>query len=90
MHKVSRKLKVITGLVLVLALFAGVTVQVEHIEEEGLNLWDVHLLSRYTLTYIYDPNEGPVFWLSEQGRTLWRLPEYKPTPKRQQVDQYNA
>jgi hypothetical protein len=79
-----------TSLVLVLALFAAASVQVEHIEEEGLSLWDVHLLSRYTLAYIYDSNEGPVFWFSEQGRTLWRLPEYKPAPKRKHVDQYNA
>jgi hypothetical protein len=78
------------GMVLVLTLFAATMIRFEHVEEEGLSLWDVHLLNHYTLTYSYDPYEGPVFWFSEQGRTLWRLPEYKPAPKRQRIEQYNA
>jgi hypothetical protein len=78
------------GIVLVLALVAVTMIRFEHVEEEGQSLWDVHLFCRYTITFIYDPSEGPVFWFSEQGRTLWRLPEYKPAPKRQRIDQYNA
>jgi hypothetical protein len=53
-HRAFRKLKVMIGMVLILTLFAAVTVQIEHIEEGGLNLWDVHLFRCYTFTYSYD------------------------------------
>jgi hypothetical protein len=63
----------------------SVLVTVDHVKDERVELWDVHLASRYTITYIYDRFEGPVFWLSDQGKTLWRWPKYEPhvptTPK---------
>lgn len=79
-------------LILIIAylIVALVLVRVDHVEDEGANLWDIHLLDRYTITYTYDDIEGPVFWLTEPGRTILRWPIYQPEPSLPHYELQNA
>ena len=56
-------------------------VRVEHIEEEGVELWDIHLMEYFKLTYLYDEIEGPVIWLTGENGTRLRWPEADYTPR---------
>lgn len=77
-------------LVIAYLIVALVLVRVDHVEDEGVNLWDIHLLDHYTITYTYDETEGPVFWFTEPGRTILRWPIYQPKPSRPHYELQNA
>ncbi len=64
---------------ILIILLIAVNVRVEHTQEEELEWWDIHV-GRYTVTYIYDDAEGPVFWLSDDNFTIGRWPEHRPEP----------
>ena len=66
---------------LIVFLFILINVRIEHIQDEDVELWDVHV-GRYTITYIYDTIEGPIFWLTDDGRTLGCWPEFELEPAR--------
>lgn len=68
------------ALIIAYLIVALAFIRVDYIEDESIRLWDIHVLGGYTITYIYDATEGPVFWLTEQGRTIIRWPSYKPKP----------
>ena len=66
-------------IVFIVIMIALIGIRVEYIEDEDIKLWDIHLFGKYVITYTHDMNEGPVFWLSDEKRTIKRWPEYRPT-----------
>lgn len=48
------------ALILAYILATYVFIQVDH---DDIGVTDIYIFNRFSITYLYDVNEGPVFWL---------------------------
>jgi hypothetical protein len=42
-----------------------------------IGVTDIYIFSRFSVTYLYDGNEGPAFWLYDGKHFLGRWPKYQ-------------